>query len=122
MKRLKSICLFAIITSLFATGCASKEVSIMNEESTYKNGTYIGEGKGKDSTIKVEVTLEDDKITDIKMVSQNDTAGYADKAFENIKKEILENEDYNVDNVSGATKTTKGITDAIQNALENSQK
>ncbi|MCT4509042.1 MAG: FMN-binding protein [Tepidibacter sp.] len=122
MKRLKLIWFMLIVTSLFLTGCASKEVSIMNEEITYKNGTYIGEGKGKDSTIKVEVTLKDDKITDIKMISQNDTAGYAQKAFNNIKAEVLENEDYNVDNVSGATKTTKGITDAIQNALEKSQK
>lgn len=122
MKKLKSMCLLAIMTSLLATGCASKEVSLMNEETTYKNGTYIGEGEGKDSTIKIEVTLEDDKIKDIKMISQNDTAGYADKAFENIKKEILEKEDYNIDNVSGATKTTKGITDAIENALESSKK
>ncbi|CAH2214955.1 FMN-binding protein [Tepidibacter aestuarii] len=122
MRRLKSICLLAVITSLFATGCASKEVSVINEGNTYKNGTYIGEGEGNSSNIKIELTIDNNKIADIKMLSQNETAGYADKAFDGIKSQILENGKSEVDNVTGASKSSEGIKGAIQDALQKSQK
>ena len=39
------------------------------EDLAYKNGTYTGEGQGFGGTIQVEVTLENDTITDIQVVS-----------------------------------------------------
>ena len=40
-----------------------------SEELVYKNGTYTGDGQGFGGNIQVQVTLENDMITDIQVVS-----------------------------------------------------
>ena len=40
-----------------------------SEELVYKNGTYTGDGQGFGGNIQVQVTLENDTITDIQVVS-----------------------------------------------------
>lgn len=44
--------------------------------SLYNNGTYEGSGMGKFSNIVLAVTVTDDKIAAIDVVSQNETPNY----------------------------------------------
>ena len=46
---------------------------------TFKPGTYEGEGKGIGGTIKLEVTVTEDEITDIKVLEHNETPGVSDQ-------------------------------------------
>ena len=49
-----------------AEDASSEEES---EDLVYKNGTYTGDGQGFGGNIQVQVTLENDTITDIQVVS-----------------------------------------------------
>ncbi|MDO9533986.1 MAG: FMN-binding protein [Bacillota bacterium] len=77
-----------------------------------------GEGQGfkEGSPIKVEVTLEEGKITAIEILEHEETAGISDPAFEKIPQAIIDAQSTNVDAVSGATKTSEGIKAAVKDA------
>ena len=81
---------------------------------------YTGTGKGFVADITVTVTLTDDgSIADVTVDSCQDTPGVCDAAVTNVPAMMKELNSINVDTVGGATFTSKGILEAVKNALEN---
>ena len=86
-------------------------------EGGYKDGTYQGSGTGFGGTISVQVTISGGKITAIDILSASgETPSYFASAQGVISK-ILSGQTPNVDAVSGATYSSNGIIQAVQNAL-----
>ncbi len=85
---------------------------------SYKDGIYTGTGTGYRRGLDVVVTIKDNKITDVEIGSNNETPSFATRAFDVIPKEIIEAQSTDVDTVSGATRTSKGIIMAVEDALE----
>lgn len=84
----------------------------------YKDGTYEGSGTGfRGGTTTVSVTVKSGKVTDITSVSTRDDRKFYVRAFSTVMQEILSSQTSNVDTVSGATFSSKGIMEAVQNAL-----
>ena len=116
MKKLLII-LLAIIMAISVVGCNNEGKEIVGNEATViKNGTYKGVGNGKGGEISVEVTIEDDMIKDIKVLSQNETSGF-DTAMDTLTENIIAKNSVDVDTVSGCTLTSKGFLEAINSAL-----
>ena len=86
-------------------------------ETTLTDGTYTGTGKGMHSNIAVTVTVEDGAITSVTADSQDETPGVSDPAFEQIPAAIVAAGNTDVDTVAGATLTSNGIIEAVNNAL-----
>ena len=86
-------------------------------ETTLTDGTYTGTGKGMHSNIAVTVTVEDGAITSVTVDSQDETPGVSDPAFEQIPAAIVAAGNTDVDTVAGATLTSNGIIEAVNNAL-----
>jgi uncharacterized protein with FMN-binding domain len=84
---------------------------------TYIDGTYTGEGTGKNPGIKVNVTIENDKITDITVTKHYDSTDYFGDAVEKIIPQIIETQSTDVDTVTGSTLSSKGIIQAVNDAL-----
>lgn len=84
---------------------------------TLKDGTYEGSAEGYKSTIKVSVTVKNGSVTDITVVDENETPKYFDRA-QGIIESIVYNQSLDVDAVSGATFSSKGIQEAVKNALQ----
>ena len=84
----------------------------------YTAGNYTGEGTGNNADVKivVEVTFSEDAITDIKVVSHEETPGISDPAFDRIPAAVMEAQSLAVDAVSGATNTSNGLLAAIEDA------
>lgn len=83
----------------------------------YQNGTYTGEGQGFGGTIQVEVTLEDDTITDIQVVSApGEDSAYLSQG-KGVISTILDAQSTDVDTISGATFSSTGIINAVNDAL-----
>ena len=82
------------------------------------SGTYTGEGTGNNTEVKiaVEVTFADDAITEINVVSHEETPGISDPAFATIPDAVIAAQSLAVDTVSGATNTSKGLLAAIEDA------
>ena len=86
-------------------------------EGGYKDGTYQGSGTGFGGTITVEVTISGGKIASISILSAaGETASYFASA-QGVISRILSGQTPNVDAVSGATYSSNGIIQAVQNAL-----
>lgn len=87
------------------------------EELAYKNGTYTGEGQGFGGTITVEVTLQDDEITDIQVASApGEDSAYLSQG-KGVISSILSAQSTDVDTISGATFSSTGIINAVNDAL-----
>ena len=83
----------------------------------YKDGTYQGSGTGFGGTVTVQVTVSGGKITAIDIVdASGETPSYFSAAKGVIGK-MLAGQTPNVDAVSGATYSSNGIIQAVQNAL-----
>ncbi|MDO5547381.1 MAG: FMN-binding protein [Eubacteriales bacterium] len=91
-----------------------------HEESSsgsYQDGNYRGTGFGFSGDLTVEVTVEDEKITDVSIVDSVDDAEYLNKASA-LLDEIVENQGVDdIDVVSGATFSSNGILDAFRDAM-----
>jgi uncharacterized protein with FMN-binding domain len=84
----------------------------------YKDGTFTGTGTGfKGGTTKISVTISDGKITSIETVTHGDTPSYYERTIGTITDEIISSQSTSVDTVSGATYSSRGIIDAVQDAL-----
>ena len=84
--------------------------------STYLDGIYTAEAMGFEGEITVQVTVAEDKITDIILLSAEDEEEYLSQAKQVIPA-ILEGQSPNVDTVSGATYSSTGILNAVKLAL-----
>ena len=65
--------------------------------------------------------MKNGKITDIDVKGDKETPEFFKKAKDGILSEILKKQSPNVDSVSGATFSSKGIKDAVAQALEKSR-
>ena len=89
--------------------------AVTTHATVYSDGTYKGYGKGYGGTLCVSVTIESGKISDIEVLSSNEDYQYA---FSTIIKKIIARQSTDVDVVSGATMTSKGVMSAVADALE----
>ena len=84
--------------------------------STYRDGIYTAEAIGFEGKITVQVTVAEDKITEITVLSAEDEEEYLARA-KRVIPTILEGQSPNVDAVSGATYSSTGILNAVKLAL-----
>ena len=97
-----------------AENASSEEES---EDLVYKNGTYTGDGQGFGGNIQVQVTLENDTITDIQVVSApGEDSAYLSQG-QGVISTILASQSTDVDTISGATFSSTGIINAVNDAL-----
>ena len=82
------------------------------------DGTYTGEGKGRNGTITVEVTVKAGKLDAVKVVKHTETVGISDAAVADFPKAIVAAQSTAVDAVAGATMTSEGIRQAVAQAIQ----
>ena len=92
-------------------------VSEAEETGIYTDGVYTGTGKGFRGNIKVTVTVEKGVISDITVDSYKDDEEFFSRAENGIISAVIRSQSTDVDAVSGATFSSKGLIEAIKNAL-----
>lgn len=83
----------------------------------YKDGTYQGSGTGFGGTITVQVTISGGKIAAIDILSASGETGSYFASAKGVISKMISGQTPNVDAVSGATYSSNGIIQAVQNAL-----
>jgi len=84
-----------------------------------KDGTYTGVAEGYGPELTVCVTVAENVITDVLVVSHNENnVKYYGKAIDAVPAAIVAAQTPLVDTISGATYTSNGIMQAVINALE----
>lgn len=124
-----SLCVYepsAIAPELQAAGAENlrvkteegKEISSAQKTGSFDldDGVYKGSGTGFAGTISVAVQIKDKQIVAIDILSSPDDAAFFQRAQAVIKR-IIEGQTLEVDTVSGATYSSRGIISAVKNAL-----
>ncbi len=83
----------------------------------WKDGTYDGSGQGFGGPINVEVAVSNGRIADIKILSHDGEDGTYFGMAEKLTETIVDAQSADVDSVSGATFSSKGIKSAVEDAL-----
>lgn len=109
---MRKLCLVAALTA------AMTGFSAANAAAQLKDGTWTGEGQGRNGAIVVELTAAGGKITAVKVVKHSETPGISDAALARVPGEIVQAQTTGIDAVSGATLTTNGIKAAVAAAIK----
>ena len=84
---------------------------------SYQDGIYIGNSAGFGGDIQVQVTVQNGRITEIIVLSApGETEPYLSLA-QTVISTVIDHQTWEVDVISGATYSSRGILGAIQNAL-----
>lgn len=104
--------LLLMIISILLVGCTV-------ERAKYIDGQYMGLGQGSGGNVQTLVTIEEGKIVSVEVVTSNETQDYLNEVVEKLIPTIITNNGTSeVDLVSGATKSSKGVLDAVNDALK----
>ena len=114
MKKILSIMATVVLSTTLLIGCGGGK---------YTDGTYTGEGQGASGIIKVEVKVEKGEISSIELVEHNETKTLVDGVKDNLVPEIIEKQSVEgVEAIAGATNSSKGVIEAVSQALEGAVK
>ena len=96
---------------------AAKDISVSDIDlTTVPDGIYTGEYSASPVSVRVQIAVESQRITDIEILEHyNGLGGKAEK----IADEIIGRQSLDVDTVSGATLSSVCILKAVENAFEN---
>ena len=84
----------------------------------YVDGVYTGTGNGFRGVISAQVTVESGRITDVTILSASDDSDFFQRAQSGVIPAILQEQSVNVSAVSGATYSSRGILEAVADALK----
>lgn len=88
------------------------------ETSKYKDGIYNGTANGYGPDLQTVVTVKNGKITKIEITNHNEkNYDYYGPAFETVPQKIIDTQSTDVDTVCGATYSSNGIIESVNNAL-----
>lgn len=108
---------FAVVSALALAfiGCNSKSASLTD-------GTYRGTSEGRNGPIVVEITVAEGKVEAAKVVEEQET-DFAKPAEEKILAQFVSNggKISGLDSVSGATITSKAVSEALKAAVNEAQ-
>src|SRR5699024_1163095 len=94
----------------------SREIEVSDQK--YKDGIYKSSAKGHGGDIEVEVVIKDQVIEKVNILNHNETEGISDSAINDLPDLIVKSNSADIDTISGATNTSKGILKAVKQALE----
>ncbi|MBS4031245.1 MAG: FMN-binding protein [Clostridiales bacterium] len=128
MKKKKiaiSVFIAIVVAAIFITTIILKNIESNMEQLTglvipnfdltgMEDGTYTGKYSVFPVSAEVEVTVENNRINEIRLIKHRHGQG---AAAEIIPSRVVETQTFEIDSISGATFSSKVILKAIENAL-----
>jgi len=113
-----------VVTALFFSGCVSQKTGTeavyedaLYQSASYEGSLYEGAAMGYRGMIRVRVGFEQGTITDITVIESREDQAIGGAAIEELTDLVLMYNTTEIDAVSGATETSKGFLEAIENAI-----
>ena len=103
------------------SGNQNQDTSAATGNFPYKEGIYYGTAEGYSGDVSVAVVIQEKSIKAILITETSVDEAFFQRAM-GVVKNVLKTQSTEVDTVSGATYSSKGILGAIQNALKQAEK
>ena len=87
----------------------------------YKEGIYYGTAEGYSGDVSVAVVIQEHTLKAILVTDNSDDEAFFNRAMD-VVKNVMKKQSTDVDTVSGATYSSKGLLNAIKNALKQAEK
>ena len=101
------------------TTAASGSIFNYTSMSGAANNTFTGASdKGMGGTVRVQITVKDGKMTDIKVIKHSETPGIGPEAIAKLTEQALQKQSAQLDTVSGATMTSTAFKEALATAMK----
>lgn len=113
MKKLMMILFIGVI----CCGCQTKKEE-PQPHTIYNDGTYTTTAIGYGGEFQVETTIVNDQIQDIVVKEHNETPSIGGVAIEQMIEKMKTENKYDVDLISGATRSSQGLKEAVVKAFE----
>ncbi len=118
-------CITIMVSQFLIAGNLTREKTADSVEKTAENdavgnfqdGIYTGNGEGYRGTMSVTVKVANGKITELILDDYVDDKSYMERAKNKIFQEMIGSQNTDVDTVSGATYSSKGLIEAVNKAL-----
>ena len=111
--------LWAFAAAVLLSGCLSSGLA---REASYAPGVYEGSGQGYRGVIRVRLQVGAAGIEDIAIVSHRESAFPGAAAMEELLEEVLMYGSADLDNISGATFSSRGFLEAVEDALRRARR
>ncbi|MGJ3782347.1 FAD-dependent oxidoreductase, partial [Lactiplantibacillus plantarum] len=76
-----------------------------------------GQAMGHNGIINYEVDVQDNKIEDLKILKHSETSGIFNQVIDKLKQNIITEQSFNVDTISGATVMTQALLKSADKAV-----
>ncbi|GAW64269.1 FMN reductase [Ligilactobacillus acidipiscis] len=83
----------------------------------FKPGTYSVTAAGHNGQVPMKVTFSENRIENIDIDTRGETAGIADTVWQRMPEQIISGQTLNVDAVSGASDTSRGVLNGVADAV-----
>lgn len=121
MKKYKKILsiLLSILMIFTLSACKEQpeEQEQEQEQNNLVNTTVQGESQGKYGPVKVEVTIENSEIKNIKVLENSDS-GFTKIVVDNLVEQMVKTNSTDADTVTGATITSGALIRAVSDAVK----
>lgn len=104
-------------TTAAAETTKAPETTTQAAEALYTAGSYSASQQGFGGPVTVTLTVDDSKITDVKIEGKDETPNVGGAALETLQKSVLDAQSGEIDAVSGATITSDAVKKAVDNAI-----
>lgn len=119
----KKLISFFLVMVMILSACQGRDKKWPSDKKdgqtkALKAGTYSVTEKGYKGDIKLDVSFDDKKLTEIKVVESNETKDIGQKALETLIPKVVDNQSIAIDSISGATVTSEAFKKAVKKAIE----
>ena len=111
--------IWVLTAAVFLAGCPG---GASVRDTGYKPGIYEGSGRGYRGPVHVRLQMSPAGIEDIVITGHRESAFPGAAAMEELLEAVLEHETTDLDTVSGATFSSRGFLEAVENALKQAKR
>lgn len=108
-----------MVPSVAMLGCSGTPAA--GDDAADAGAAFTGKGEGKGGTIEVTLTVDNGRIVSVdEIIGEKESPNHGQVPIEDgtFAEQIMEAQSADIDGVSGSTLTTKGVKEAVQDALD----
>jgi uncharacterized protein with FMN-binding domain len=107
-----------IACGTFGTGKFVRPADNGELSGEYRDGVYEGTGQGLRGPVRIRIRLETGLVTELEILEHQEDEFGGGPAMEELAERVLEYNSADIDVISGATESSRGFLDAVEDALK----